>query len=292
MALGSCRRPALATLRAQVVIEQSLQPGASPTSTWLTCEQARRDIVQRARSVEHHHISRVGASRSTSSSGCAGCKAGRSWSSRPCSAARGMPVVVVTFLVFWNWPRKAWSRSRRRESFAPIYVRLAYAPAFDPADPFTVARLTRHQRRDGHARPGVRRAGPPPLAQIGMSTPAVVARASTARHRPPSARHGSGPARLRASSPGRRASARPTRAGCVRGRRWRSAPGRPGRQAHEGSARAPSATPRRVIISPGPLGEQGGARSAPVAGRRTGPRRSPAHLTAPPISTPIRSVLA
>ena len=43
-------------------------------------------------------------------------------------AARGMPVVVVTFIALLELARESLLEVTQAEAFAPIYVRLAYQP--------------------------------------------------------------------------------------------------------------------------------------------------------------------
>ncbi len=117
-------------LRAQVTIEQSLQP-RFPDVDQADLRQAWQDIVKRARLVEHHHISREELSVREHMGMVLRQLQGRRFLEfeKLFDVARGMPVLVVTFLALLELAKETLVEITQAESFAPIYVRLAYRPA-------------------------------------------------------------------------------------------------------------------------------------------------------------------
>ncbi len=117
-------------LRAQVTIEQSLQP-RFPDVDLADLRQAWQDIVKRARLVEHHHISREELSVREHMGMVLRQLQGRRFLEfeKLFDVARGMPVLVVTFLALLELAKETLIEITQAESFAPIYVRLAYRPA-------------------------------------------------------------------------------------------------------------------------------------------------------------------
>ena len=117
-------------LRVQVTIEQSLQP-RFPDVDLADLRQAWQDIVKRARLVEHHHISREELSVREHMGMVLRQLQGRRFLEfeKLFDVARGMPVLVVTFLALLELAKETLIEITQAESFAPIYVRLAYRPA-------------------------------------------------------------------------------------------------------------------------------------------------------------------
>lgn len=117
-------------LRAQVAVEQSLQPrlpDASPDdlrAAWL-------DILQRARLNQHHRITREQLSVREHMSLVLRTLQGRRFVEFAdlFDTRRGVPVVVVTFIALLELARERLVDVTQAEAFAPIYVRLAYQPA-------------------------------------------------------------------------------------------------------------------------------------------------------------------
>jgi segregation and condensation protein A len=117
-------------LRAQVYVEQALQP-RFPDVHVVDLQEAWRDIVKRARLVQHHVISREALS----------VREHMSIVLRKLQSSRfvefedlfdttiGMQVLVVTFLAMLELCKEGLIDVTQAEVFAPIYVRLAYTPA-------------------------------------------------------------------------------------------------------------------------------------------------------------------
>ena len=117
-------------LRAQVAIEQSLQ-ARLPEVQVADLQAAWRDILQRARLVQRHHISREELSVREHMSLVLRTLQGRRFVefSALFDASRGVPVVVVTFIALLELAREALIEITQAEAFAPIWVRLAYTPS-------------------------------------------------------------------------------------------------------------------------------------------------------------------
>jgi segregation and condensation protein A len=117
-------------LRAQVHIEQSLAP-RWPEVNADDLRQAWRDILQRARLNQHHTISREQLSVREHMSIVLRRLQGRRFVEfhELFDAARGAPVLVVTFIAMLELARESLLEVTQAEAFAPIYVRLAYTPS-------------------------------------------------------------------------------------------------------------------------------------------------------------------
>ena len=117
-------------LRAQVYVEQSLVP-RFPDVHVVDLQDAWRDIVKRARLVQHHVISREELSVREHMSIVLRKLQGRKFLEFEdlFDATRGMGVLVVTFLALLELSKEGLLDVTQAEAFAPIYVRLAYTPA-------------------------------------------------------------------------------------------------------------------------------------------------------------------
>jgi len=116
-------------LRAQVHIEQSLQPrwpDVSPDDL----RQAWREILQRAKLTQHHTITREQLSVREHMSLVLKKLQGRRFVEfhELFDTTRGVPVLVVTFIAMLELSRERLLEVTQAEAFAPIYVRLAYTP--------------------------------------------------------------------------------------------------------------------------------------------------------------------
>jgi segregation and condensation protein A len=133
--LGAARIDALPLLgrdfqRAQVHVEQSLEPvwpevhPADLRNAWL-------EILQRAGLNRHHTITREQLSvREHMSIVLRRLQNKRFVEFQDLfDAARGVPVLVVTFIAMLELSRERLVEVTQAEAFAPIYVRLAYAPS-------------------------------------------------------------------------------------------------------------------------------------------------------------------
>ena len=116
-------------LRAQVFVEQSLQP-RFPDVHVLDLQEAWQAIVKRARLIQHHVISREALSVREHMSIVLRRLQGRRFLEFEdlFEAARGMPVLVVTFIAMLELAKEGLLEITQAEAFAPIYVRLAYTP--------------------------------------------------------------------------------------------------------------------------------------------------------------------
>ncbi len=117
-------------LKAQVSIEQSLQP-RFPDVSVVDLQEAWRDILKRARLVQHHHISREELSVREHMSIVLRHLQGRKFVEfeHLFDISRGPQVLVVTFLALLELAKETLIEITQAESFAPIYVRLAYSVA-------------------------------------------------------------------------------------------------------------------------------------------------------------------
>ena len=116
-------------LKAAITVEQSLQP-RFPDVSIAELQEAWRDILKRARLVQHHKISRAELSVREHMSIVLRKLQGRRF---VCfedlfDAASGVPVLVVTFIALLELGKETLIEITQAEAFAPIYVRLAYAP--------------------------------------------------------------------------------------------------------------------------------------------------------------------
>ena len=117
-------------LRAQVYIEQSLQP-RFPDVNVVDLSDAWRDILKRARLIEHHKISREELSVREHMTIVLKRLQGRKFVEfeELFDVAKGTPVLVVTFIALLELARENLLEIVQAEAFAPIYVRLAYTPS-------------------------------------------------------------------------------------------------------------------------------------------------------------------
>jgi len=117
-------------LRAQVTIEQSLQP-RFPDVELDELRTAWLDILKRAKLVQHHKISREQLSVREHMSIVLRTLQGRRFVEFPelFDPRRGPAVMVVTFIAMLELAREHLIELTQAEAFAPIYVRLAYQPA-------------------------------------------------------------------------------------------------------------------------------------------------------------------
>ena len=116
-------------LRAQVHVEQSQQP-RFPDVSVVELQDAWREIVKRARLIQHHVISREELSVREHMSIVLRKLQGRKFLEfeELFDASRGMAVLVVTFIALLELAKECLLEITQAESFAPIYVRLAYTP--------------------------------------------------------------------------------------------------------------------------------------------------------------------
>jgi segregation and condensation protein A len=117
-------------LRAQVTIEQSLQP-RFPDVEPADLRAAWADILQRARLNQHHTISREQLSVREFMTIVLRKLQGRRFVEFHdlFDTRRGVPVLVVTFIAMLELSRERLLEVTQAEAFAPIYVRLAYEPS-------------------------------------------------------------------------------------------------------------------------------------------------------------------
>ncbi len=117
-------------LRAQVAIEQSLQP-RFPDVDANELRGAWHDILKRARLVQHHTINREQLSVREHMSIVLRRLQGRRFAlfEDLFDPGRGVQVMVVTFIALLELSREHLLEVTQAEAFAPIYVRLAYAPS-------------------------------------------------------------------------------------------------------------------------------------------------------------------
>ena len=116
-------------LRAQVTTAQAIEP-RFPDVAALDLRDAWRDILARARLVQHHHIGRQQLSVREHMSQVLRRLQGRRFAlfEDLFEPTRGIAVVVVTFIALLELSREALVEVTQAEAFAPIYVRLAYQP--------------------------------------------------------------------------------------------------------------------------------------------------------------------
>lgn len=117
-------------LRAQVYVEQALQP-RFPDVSVVDLQEAWRDIVKRAKLVQHHVISREELSVREHMSIVIRKLQGQKFVEfeNLFDPGRGMPVLVVTFIALLELSKEGLIDVTQAEAYAPIYVRLAYTPA-------------------------------------------------------------------------------------------------------------------------------------------------------------------
>ena len=114
-------------LRAQVAIEQSIQP-SFPDVDAADLRAAWQVILRRANLVAHHHITREQLSVREHMSIVLRRLQGKRFVEFEdlFQAAHGVPVVVVTFIAMLELAREHLIEVTQAEAYAPIYVRLAY----------------------------------------------------------------------------------------------------------------------------------------------------------------------
>jgi segregation and condensation protein A len=117
-------------LRAQVTVEQSLQP-RFPDVEVADLRAAWAEILQRAKLNQHHTISREQLSVREHMSIVLRRLQGRRFVEFQdlFDPTRGTPVLVVTFIAMLELSREHLIEVTQAEAFAPIYVRLAYSPS-------------------------------------------------------------------------------------------------------------------------------------------------------------------
>jgi segregation and condensation protein A len=117
-------------LRAQVYIEQSLQP-RFPEVSMQDLQEAWAGILQRAKLVQRHKISREELSVREHMSMVLRRLQGRRFVEFETlfDPAKGAPVLVVTFIALLELAKETLIDITQAEAFAPIYVRLAYTPS-------------------------------------------------------------------------------------------------------------------------------------------------------------------
>ncbi len=114
-------------LKAQVFIEQSMQP-RFPDVNVVDLQDAWRDILKRAKLVQHHTITREQLSVREHMSIVLRHLQGRKFVEfeNLFDASKGSPVLVVTFLALLELAKETLIEITQAEVFAPIYVRLAF----------------------------------------------------------------------------------------------------------------------------------------------------------------------
>jgi segregation and condensation protein A len=116
-------------LRAQVYIEQSLQP-RFPEVSVNDLREAWLDILKRAKLVQHHRITREQLSVREHMSIVLRRLQGRQFMEfhELFDPSRGPQVLVVTFIALLELARERLLEITQAEAFAPLYVRLTYQP--------------------------------------------------------------------------------------------------------------------------------------------------------------------
>jgi segregation and condensation protein A len=117
-------------LRAQVYIEQALQP-RFPDVHVADLQEAWRDILRRAKLVQHHKITREELSVREHMSMVLKKLQGRRFVEfeQLFELTRGVQVLIVTFIAMLELAKESLIEVTQAEAYAPIYVRLAYQPA-------------------------------------------------------------------------------------------------------------------------------------------------------------------
>jgi len=116
-------------LRSQVFVEQSLAP-RFPDVHAHDLQNAWRDILKRAKLVQHHRISREQLSVREHMSIVLRKLQGKRFVEfgELFDVSRGQQVLVVTFIAMLELAKETLIELTQAEAFAPIYVRLAYTP--------------------------------------------------------------------------------------------------------------------------------------------------------------------
>ena len=117
-------------LKAQVYIEQSLKP-RFPDVHMVDLQEAWRDILKRAKLIQHHHISKEELSVREYMSIVLRKLQGKRFVEfeNLFDASKGTPVLVVTFIALLELAKETLIEITQAEAFAPIYVRLNYTPS-------------------------------------------------------------------------------------------------------------------------------------------------------------------
>jgi segregation and condensation protein A len=117
-------------LKAQVYIEQSIQP-RFPDVHIVDLQGAWADILKRAKLVQHHKITREELSVREHMSVVLKALQGRKFVEfeKLFNPARGVPVLVVTFIALLELAKESLIEITQAEAYAPIYVRLSYTPS-------------------------------------------------------------------------------------------------------------------------------------------------------------------
>ena len=117
-------------LKANAHIEQSLQP-RFPDVSLVDLQDAWRDIMKRAKLVQHHKISREELSVREHMSIVLKRLQGQRFVGFEdlFDPSQGTPVLVVTFIALLELAKETLIEITQAEAFAPIYVRLAYSPS-------------------------------------------------------------------------------------------------------------------------------------------------------------------
>jgi segregation and condensation protein A len=117
-------------LRAQVYIEQALQP-RFPDVEIGELQNAWRDIIKRAKLIQHHTITREELSVREHMSIVLRRLQGRKFVEfeELFEPEKGVAVLVVTFIALLELGKETLVEITQAEAYAPIYVRLAYTPA-------------------------------------------------------------------------------------------------------------------------------------------------------------------
>jgi segregation and condensation protein A len=116
-------------LRAQVFVEQALAP-RFPDVHVIDLQSAWRDILSRAKLVQHHKISREELSVREHMSIVLRQLQGRKFVEfgELFDPSQGSAVLVVTFIAMLELAKETLIELTQAEAFAPIYVRLSYTP--------------------------------------------------------------------------------------------------------------------------------------------------------------------
>ena len=116
-------------LRAQVFVEQALVP-RFPDVHVVDLQSAWRDILSRAKLVQHHKISREELSVREHMSIVLRQLQGRKFVEfgELFDPSQGSAVLVVTFIAMLKLAKETLIELTQAEAFAPIYVRLSYTP--------------------------------------------------------------------------------------------------------------------------------------------------------------------
>ena len=117
-------------ITAQIHVEQALAPDFAQVDL-ADLQQAWRAILRRARLVQSHRITREELSVREHMSLVLKTLQGRRFApfEELFDAARGAPVLVVTFIALLELAKEALIEITQAEAYAPIYVRLAFTPA-------------------------------------------------------------------------------------------------------------------------------------------------------------------